>query len=70
MGLELVQHPPGPRLPLLAGDLAIAGRTSQFEVLYDLPERVIPADILARPTPSLADANRELVRRAARLARP
>ena len=50
----------------LVGDLAIAGRTSQFEVLYDLPERVLPADVLARPTPSLAEANRELVRRAAR----
>jgi uncharacterized protein YcaQ len=48
------------------GDLAIAGRNSQFEVLYDVPERVIPAEILARETPSLADANRELVRRAAR----
>jgi uncharacterized protein YcaQ len=48
------------------GDLAIAGRNSQFEVLYDLPERVIPAEVLARPTPSLAEANRELVRRAAR----
>ncbi len=48
------------------GDLAIAGRNSQFEVLYDLPERVIPAEVLARETPSLADANRELVRRAAR----
>ena len=50
----------------LVGDLAIAGRTSQFEVLYDLPERVLPAAVLARPTPSLAEANRELVRRAAR----
>ena len=48
------------------GDLAIAGRNKQFEVLYDLPERVLPAEILAAPTPSLADANRELVRRAAR----
>jgi len=48
------------------GDLAIAGRNSQFEVLYDVPERVIPAEVLARETPSLADANRELVRRAAR----
>jgi len=48
------------------GDLAIAGRNSQFEVLYDLPERVIPADILARETPSPAEASRELVRRAAR----
>ena len=49
----------------LAGDLAIAGRNSQFEVLYDLPERVLPAEILARPTPSLEEANVELVRRAA-----
>jgi hypothetical protein len=49
----------------LAGDLAIAGRNSQFEILYDLPERVLPAEILARPTPSLADAHHELVRRAA-----
>ena len=48
------------------GDLAIAGRNKQFEVLYDLPERVLPAEILAAPTPSLADANRELVRRASR----
>ena len=48
------------------GDLAIAGRNSQFEVLYDVPERVIPPEVLARETPSLADANRELVRRAAR----
>jgi uncharacterized protein YcaQ len=48
------------------GDLAIAGRNSQFEVLYDLPERVIPAEVLARETPSRAEASRELVRRAAR----
>jgi uncharacterized protein YcaQ len=50
----------------VAGELAIAGRNSQFEILYDLPERVIPPEILARPTPSLDDAHRELVRRAAR----
>ncbi|WP_341928246.1 crosslink repair DNA glycosylase YcaQ family protein [Nocardioides psychrotolerans] len=48
------------------GDLAIAGRNSQFEVLYDLPERVIPAEVLARPTPTPAEAHLELVRRAAR----
>ena len=48
------------------GDLAIAGRTSQFEVLYDLPERVIPAAVLERPVPTAAEAHRELVRRAAR----
>ena len=50
----------------MVGDVAIAGRNGQFEVLYDLPERVIPAHILKRPTPSLAEANIELVRRAAR----
>jgi uncharacterized protein YcaQ len=48
------------------GDLAVAGRNSQFEILYDVPERVIPREILARPTPTLAEASRELVRRAAR----
>jgi len=50
----------------MSGQLAIAGRTSQFEVLYDLPERVLPAAVLHAPTPSLDDANLELVRRAAR----
>ncbi|MBJ7358628.1 crosslink repair DNA glycosylase YcaQ family protein [Nocardioides sp.] len=49
----------------MVGDVAIAGRTSQFEVRYDLPERVIPAEILARPTPTVEEAERELVRRAA-----
>jgi uncharacterized protein YcaQ len=48
------------------GDLAIAGRNSQFEILYDLPERVIPAAVLARPTPTRQEASLELVRRAAR----
>ena len=48
------------------GDLAIAGRTGGFEVLYDLPERVIPAEILALPTPTPQEAHRELARRAAR----
>ncbi len=36
----------------LVGDVAIAGRTSQFEVLYDVPERVLPAAVLAAPTPT------------------
>jgi hypothetical protein len=49
----------------LAGDLAVAGRTSQFERLYDLPERVLPRSVLEAPTPPAADAYRELVRRAA-----
>jgi uncharacterized protein YcaQ len=37
-----------------------------FERVYDLTERVIPAHILAVATPSAADAQRELVRIAAR----
>jgi uncharacterized protein YcaQ len=49
----------------MAGDLAVAGRNSQFEVIYDVPERVIPAEVLALPTPSKEDAVLELVRRAA-----
>ncbi len=50
----------------LVGDVAIAGRNSQFEVVYDLPERVLPADVLALPIPTRAEADLELVRRAAR----
>jgi uncharacterized protein YcaQ len=50
----------------MVGDVAIAGRNSQFEIRYDLPERVIPAEHLAAPTPPEAEANVELVRRAAR----
>lgn len=34
-------------LLLTTGGVAVAGRTSTFERLYDLPERVLPADVLA-----------------------
>lgn len=47
------------------GALAVAGRNSAFERRYDLPERVIPPQVLARPVPADADAHVELVRRAA-----
>jgi uncharacterized protein YcaQ len=50
----------------LAGEVAIAGRNSQFEVVYDLTEQVLPADVLAAPTPTPQEAVTELVRRAAR----
>ncbi|PKH43380.1 hypothetical protein SAMN05192575_11919 [Nocardioides alpinus] len=50
----------------LVGDVAIAGRTSQFEVVYDVPERVLPAAVLDAPTPTPQEAVTELVRRAAR----
>ena len=49
----------------LAGELAVAGRTPQFERIYDLPERVIPRAVLDAPVPSDEEAHRELVRRAA-----
>jgi uncharacterized protein YcaQ len=49
-----------------AGELAVAGRNGQFEVRYDLPERVIPPSVLALPTPTPEEAHVELVRRAAR----
>ncbi|HVI57568.1 MAG TPA: crosslink repair DNA glycosylase YcaQ family protein [Luteimonas sp.] len=50
----------------LAGELAVSGRNAAFERLYDLPERVIPPEVLARPQPADRDAHVELVRRAAR----
>jgi uncharacterized protein YcaQ len=50
----------------MVGDVAIAGRNSQFEIRYDLPERVIPREHLEAPTPTEHDAVKELVRRAAR----
>ncbi len=48
-----------------AGKVSAAGRNSQFERRYDLPERVIPAHVLRQPVPPPAEAHVELVRRAA-----
>ena len=48
-----------------AGRVAAAGRRG-FERLYDLPERVIPARVLAMPTPAPEDAQRALMRISAR----
>jgi uncharacterized protein YcaQ len=39
-----------------------ATRRSSFERVYDLTERVIPAEVLAQPVPERADAQRELLR--------
>ena len=48
-----------------SGELAVAGRNSAFERMYDLPERVLPRAVLDAPEPTVADAHAELVRRAA-----
>ena len=43
-----------------------SARRRGFERLYDLPERVLPRAVVETPTPDVADAQRELVRIAAR----
>src|SRR3954468_24325829 len=43
-----------------------SARRRGFERLYDVPERVLPREVLAAPTPSPADAQRELLRTSAR----
>ncbi len=48
-----------------SGRLAVAGRNSAFERLYDLPERVIPREHLEAPEPTVEEASVELLRRAA-----
>ena len=49
-----------------AGHITTATRRGNFERVYDLTERVIPAEILSLPTPHERDAKRALVERAAR----
>ena len=48
-----------------AGLVTTATRKTSFERTYDLPERIIPAPILALPTPDQRDAKRALVERSA-----
>ena len=49
-----------------AGEVTTATRRGAFERVYDLTERVLPADVLALPTPSAEDAQRELMRLSAK----
>jgi len=48
------------------GEVTSARRNGQFERVYDLPERVLPPEVLATPTPSPEESVRGLVRHAAR----
>src|SRR5690606_6227298 len=47
-----------------AGEVA-GWRNAGFERVYDLTERVLPPEVLASPTPSVEDAHRALLLRAA-----
>ena len=49
-----------------AGEVTTATRRGAFERVYDLSERVLPADVLALPTPEPAEAQRALLRIASR----
>lgn len=48
-----------------AGIVTTATRRGAFERIYDLTERVLPKAVVEAPTPSPAEAHRELVRRSA-----
>ena len=48
------------------GDVAARRRPNDFARLYDLAERVIPADVRTAPAPAAHDAKKELLVRAAR----
>ena len=75
-GLHVGERPGGPWWDWSATKVALehlfwSGRITTatrrgFERVYDLTERVLPLQVLAAPTPSRADAQRELVRLAAR----
>jgi len=48
-----------------AGEVTSARRNTQFERVYDIPERVLPRSVLEQPTPTPEESVRGLVRRAA-----
>ncbi|MFG2036885.1 winged helix-turn-helix domain-containing protein [Dactylosporangium sp. NPDC048998] len=49
-----------------SGEVSVARRNSSFARVYDVPERILPPEVINAPTPEPADAFRELVRVAAR----
>jgi uncharacterized protein len=51
---------------LFADGVLTGWRTSSFERVYDLPDRVLPAAVRTRPTPTIEQAHDALILRAAR----
>jgi uncharacterized protein YcaQ len=49
-----------------SGRVASAGRGPNFERYYDLPERVLPREVLDAPTPTIEEAHRRLLLESAR----
>ncbi|MEV8512916.1 crosslink repair DNA glycosylase YcaQ family protein [Dactylosporangium sp. NPDC051484] len=49
-----------------SGEVSVARRNSSFARVYDVPERILPPEVINAPTPEPADAFRELIRVAAR----
>lgn len=49
-----------------SGRITTATRRGSFARVYDLPERVLPVDVLAMPTPTAAEAQRGLIDHSAR----
>jgi uncharacterized protein len=49
----------------VTGQVHVAGRKTSFERLYDVPERVLPPEVLNAPTPTEADARSQLLLHAA-----
>lgn len=47
------------------GQVSAARRNTAFERMYDVPERVLPASVLRAPTPTEAEAHRDLIRASA-----
>ncbi|MGH3740261.1 MAG: winged helix-turn-helix domain-containing protein [Micromonosporaceae bacterium] len=47
------------------GEVTAARRNGSFERVYDVSERVLPAEVVNAPTPDRADAHRELIRTSA-----
>jgi len=49
----------------VTGQVHVAGRRPSFERMYDVPERVLPPEVLAAPTPAEPEARAQLLLHAA-----